>query len=677
MPLDRETETDDQDSSDEKDLHAQALDWFEKDLAHWSEVRASQLDDLRFAKLGDQWPANIVKARMDEQRPCLTINRMPSFIRQVVNDARLNKPTIKVRPADSKSDPKTAEVINGLIRHIEHVGEGADVAYDTGVDFAVSSGLGFWRVDIDYTYDDSFEHDISIKRIANPLSVVFDSRTTAADSSDWRRCFIYDDVPRETFDADWPDAEPADFPAGSHDWFTEDSVRIAELFHREPVKKTIVLMSDGTVVDKAMLEDQETFALFAARGIAPTDQEREVSSFKVTHYIMSGAEFLKTTEWPGTYIPVVPVYGDEINVDGKRYFHSLIRDAKDAQRNYNYWRSTSTEVVALSPKAPWIAPVGAFETDAEKWASANTKTWSNIEYDGQIAPTRTPFAGVPAGALQESLNASDDMKSVMGIHDASLGARSNETSGIAIRQRQKEGDVSTYHFIDNETRAIKCTGRIIIELIPHVYGPRQMVRILGEDGQAKNIALGQPTDVDGMMHTYDLTTGKYDLVVQAGPSFSTRREETAAQVTEFIRAAPQAAPLLMDIVARNSDWPQADEIADRLEKMLPPNLQKPKEGQPPPPPPPPPPEVMAQMAKAKASQEEHQQKMAQSFESHQQDMAQSAAKAQAVVIEAEAKARATLIEAEAKGRAYEIEARGKAAGHAAQGFVTSINEPRQ
>jgi hypothetical protein len=657
-------------------------------LAHWSEVRAQQLDDLRFAKLGDQWPADVVRSRMEKNRPCLTINRMPSFIRQVVNDARLNKPTVRVRPADSKADVKTAEVYNGIIRHIEQVGEGADVAYDTGADFSVSSGIGFWRIDIDYAYDDTFDHDLKISRIANPLAVLFDDRTTAADSSDWRDCIITDLVSRETFKVDWPDAEMSDFPGQDSEWMTEESVRIGEYFERTPYKRTIVLMSDGSVVNKETLMDPEKFAVFVSRGVMPTEQEREVDSFKVTHYIVSGSEILKKTPWPGCFIPIVPVYGDEINVDGKRYFHSLIHDAKDAQRNYNYWRTSATELVALAPKNPWIGRKGTFTTDAEKWATANTDVHSFIEYDGPEAPMRSPFAGVPAGALQEALNASDDMKSVMGIHDASLGARSNETSGVAIRQRQKEGDVSTFHFIDNLTRAIRCTGRILIDLIPHVYGPRQQLRILGEDGNPKNVIMGQPTMVDGVMHTYDLSAGRYDLIVETGPSFSTRREETAAAVTEFVRAAPQVAPLMLDIIARNSDWPEADKIADRLASQLPPELQEPKEGQPPKPPPPPPPEVMAAMAKMKMSADEHAQKTAQSDQAHQQEMMQSEAKAQtdsqqamakatAAIIEAKARAEAMLIEAQGKADAAAITARGKAAGDLAGGLIASINEPNQ
>jgi hypothetical protein len=267
-----------------------------------------------------------------------------------------------------------------------------------------------------------------------------------------------------------------------------------------------------------------------------------------------------------------------VNVEGKRHFLSLIRFAKDAQQMHNFWRTASTELVALAPKAPWVGPTGSFDTDAAKWGTANTETHAYLEYDpveGQPPPQRQAFAGVPAGALQEALNASDDMKAIMGLYDAALGARSNETSGKAIMARQREGDVSTFHFIDNMTRAIRQVGRICGDLIPKIYPEERVIRVIGEDGTNDMVQINKPfQDQDGKEKIYDLKAGKYDLVVKSGPSFTTRREEAATQMMELIRAFPQAAPLVGDLVAKNLDWPGAEEIAKRLRAMLPPNLQE-------------------------------------------------------------------------------------------------------
>jgi hypothetical protein len=321
--------------------------------------------------------------------------------------------------------------------------------------------------------------------------------------------------------------------------------------------------------------------MFDALGVSVVGRPRSVASHKVVQRILTGAEVLETVEWAGKYIPIVPVYGEELHVDGRRRLRSLVRDAKDPQRMFNYWRTTSTELVALAPKTPFIGRKGAFETDSAKWATANIQSHAYIEYDGSEPPMRQGFAGPPAGAIQEALSASDDMKAIMGLYDASLGARSNETSGKAILMRQREGDVSTFHYIDNLNRAMRHAGRVMLDLIPKVYATPRVVRILGADGQAKAVPVNQPAPSQAVAapdplgqareieKIYDLTVGKYDLTVSSGPSFTSRREEAANQMIELIRAYPAAAPLIGDLLAKNLDWPGADEVAQRLQALLP------------------------------------------------------------------------------------------------------------
>tara|TARA_R100000995_G_scaffold32769_1_gene14755 strand:- start:2857 stop:4251 length:1395 start_codon:yes stop_codon:yes gene_type:complete len=301
---------------------------------------------------------------------------------------------------------------------------------------------------------------------------------------------------------------------------------------------------------------------------------------------MNGQEVLETNEWPGKYIPIVPLYGEEIFIDGERHFFSLIHFAKDAQTIYNYWRTTTTELVAMSPKTPWIGPAGAFDTDLDRWQNANTETYSYLEYDGEVPPQRQPFAGPPAGALQEALNASDDMKSVMGLHDASMGAQSNEISGVAINKRVREGDTSTYHFIDNMARAIRHAGVIIVDLMPLIYSKPRMMRVLGEDGMAQTVAVNQPITeeqqmlqgqqmmekFEAMSAIYDLTVGKYDVTVKAGPSYTTQREEARESMIALLQAFPQAASVTGDLVVDAMDWPNSDVFAKRLKALLPPGV---------------------------------------------------------------------------------------------------------
>jgi len=568
------------------DILKEAREAFELSADHEVENRREALDDLRFARLGEQWPEQVRRDRELDGRPCLTINRLPAFIRQVVNDGRLNKPAIVCHPVDGDADPETAEVFNGLIRHIEQSSD-AEVAYDTALDFAVTGGFGYFRINTRYARDDSFEQDIAIERVANPFSIYGDPNSTAADSSDWNTAFVVDSLPKAAFEARWKGAEPVDWAADSYaglngPWLDGDQVMLAEYWRREVVTKAIVALSDGQVVELGAYQKEK--ALFDQLGVSVIGRPRTVQGWKVTQRVMTGAEVLETVDWAGRYIPIVPVYGEEIHVDGRRRLRGLVRDAKDPQRMFNYWRTTSTELVALAPRAPFIGRKGAFDTDAAKWATANTQTHAYLEYDGPEPPQRQGFAGPPVGAMQEALHAADDMKSIMGLHDASLGARSNETSGRAIMARQREGDVSTFHYIDNLSRAIRHAGRILIDLIPKVYSTPRVVRVLGADGVAKLAPVNQKfqaqaADAAGQVRKiekiHDLAAGKYDLTVRSGPSFTSRREEAATQMIELIRAYPAAAPVIGDLLARNLDWPGAEEIAQRLGALLPPQLRGP------------------------------------------------------------------------------------------------------
>ena len=577
------------------DLLADAKECFRLCEEREAENRQAALDDLRFARLGEQWPAEIRRKREEEGRPCLTINRLPAFIRQVVNDSRQNKPQIKCHPADGNADVETAEILNGLIRNIEATSK-ADVAYDTAIESAVTMGFGYFRINTGYCDDDSFELDLRIEAVPNPFSVWGDPWSTASDSADWNECFVAETLPREAFERRWKDAQAVDWSGGGYGglaspWLEGESVRVAEWWRREAVERTLLLLSNQEVLDADVYAGRK--AELDALGVTVAG-ERRAPSHRVRQYLITGAEVLEERSWAGRYIPIVPVWGEEVNVEGRRCLRSLVRDAKDPQRMFNYWRTTSTELVALAPKAPFIGPRGAFATDAAKWASANTESWAFIEYDGAVPPERQPFAGVPAGALQEAMNAADDLKSVMGLFDASLGAPGNETSGRAILARAREGDTSTFHFIDNLSRAVEHGGRILVDLIPHVYSGARMVRVLGPEGERlPPVQLGvrqgpeasEPAPVarprpgsqpgpDGwdpadIVRIYDLSVGRYDLTVETGPSFTTRREEAANQMIELIRVNPQIAGVIGDLLARNLDWPGAEEIARRLQALLP------------------------------------------------------------------------------------------------------------
>lgn len=577
----------------DKDTLSEALEEFRLSEDAEAFNRKQWIDDVRFARLGEQWPDGVKRQREIDGRPCLTINRMPSMLRQVLNDARQNKPSIKVHPVDSGAKRETAEIFNGLIRNIEYTSS-ADIAYDTALDNAVTGGFGYFRITTDYASDDQFEQDIFIERIVNPLTVYGDENSTCADSSDWNKAFITELFTKEQFEKRWKGADQVNWGTDYRDlpdgWMDGDLVRVAEYWKRTEEAATLLKLSDGMVLYEA--EYLKIKDILDAQGIVIVGS-RPTKTHKVKQRIMSGAEVLEENEWAGKYIPIIPVYGDEVVVEGKRHFISLTRWAKDPQQMFNYWRTASTELVALAPKAPFIGPKGAFNTDANKWATANNVSYPYIEYDGGVSPQRQPFAGPPAGALQEALNASDDIKSVMGIYDAALGARSNETSGRAILQRQRESDTATFNYIDNLSRAIKHAGRVLVDLIPKVYSAPRIVRVIYEDGTNESVPINQEFTPDpaksqqskiyeagkeqeavqGMTRIFDVTTGKYDVTCEVGPSFSTKREEAASQMMELGKMFPPMMQVAGDLMVKNMDWPGADDIAARLKLMLPPQLQ--------------------------------------------------------------------------------------------------------
>lgn len=600
----------------------EAQDAYKECEEAWSEQSLREIDDRKFSRLGGehQWPEGVIRQRKIDGRPCHTTNFLDAFVKQVVNNCRQNKPAIKVHPVDDVADPETAEVFSGLIRNIEAVSK-ADVAYDRAVECAVDGGRGYFRINTEYATDDTFDQDIIIKSISNPDSVKMDPYTTEADSSDWNVCFVLDSMPEKAFKRKYKGAVEASFASDDYSrleapWYQANMVGVAEWWARENIERQIIACALGEIppelranldaeklkadtgLDLAIAEDEvhvidlkvyeANKELFEALGAEIIGRPRTVPSYKVTQRIISGVEVLETIEWAGKYIPIIPVFGDEVNIEGKRHFQSLITHAKDPQRRFNYWDNAATEMVALQPKVPFIGEEEAFNgVDSEKWAVANQQSFSFLSHPkGTQAPMRAPPAMMPAAEVQMSIRAHDDIKATTGIYDASLGARSNETSGRAILARQNQGNTGTFHFSDNQARAIAHGGRVAIDLIPHVYSAARVVRTLGPDNKPRNVPLKRPTPVmgpdgqpkqeqgpDGQMvaiqRIYDLSVGKYDLTVSSGPSYNSRREEAASQMIELIRAYPQAAPLIGDLLAKNLDWPGADEIAERLKAMLP------------------------------------------------------------------------------------------------------------
>jgi hypothetical protein len=553
------------------------------------EPRREALEADRFA-LGQQWDNAITQSRQLQGRPCLTINKTAPAIRQVTNDARQNRPQVKVSPTDDGTE-ETAEILEGMVRHIQ-VSSNSDVAIDTAFDQSVRGGWGYYRVLTKYVNDESFLQEIKIDRIKDRFTVYFDPFCMEPDYSDARFAFIVNDIPKSEFERDYPTAKANNDMLGGQDtkqWIGEDTIRVAEYWRIEETDAQLHELEDGTTISSDKYDLAVQHAEQAPHITPPKKikRSRPIKQRKIMCYKITAFDVLESYEWPGKYIPIIPVLGEDHEIDGKRYLRGMTYSMMDAQRQYNYWTSAATEAIALAPKAPWLVAEGQIEGYEQIWQNSNVGTPAVLTYKPTAlngAPIPGPQrnqAEPPIQAMTLAIRqASDDMKSSSGIFDASLGNRSNETSGKAIMARQREGDTSTFHFIDNLTRSMRFLGLILLDLIPKIYDTHRVIRIVHEDGTHETTEINQhlkpgvAQQAQGAVQKiYDVTTAKYDVVINTGPSYTTKRQEALESMINISQAYPPLWHVAGDLMAKNMDWPGAMDLSERLKKTLPPQLQ--------------------------------------------------------------------------------------------------------
>jgi soluble cytochrome b562 len=586
----------------DSDVLSTARDRLSMAISAYSESREDELDDLRFyAGSPDnqwQWPADVLATRGAVQgqtinaRPCLTINKLPQHVHQITNDQRQNRPSVKVIPVDDNADVEVAEIFNGMIRHIEYISD-ADVAYDTACENQVAYGEGYIRVLTEYCDDNTFDQDIKIARVRNSFSVYMDPLIQDPCGSDAEWCFITEDLSKAEYARLFPNASPVStletLGIGDQNlsqWLNTNTIRIAEYFYCEYDKQTLNLYPGNVTAFQGTPEDKELRAVYGK-----PKKSRQADRKKIKWCKINGYEILEEQEWAGSCIPVVRVIGNEYEVEGRIYISGLVRNAKDAQRMYNYWTSQEAEMLALAPKAPFIGYGGQFEGYETQWKTANTNNWPYLEVnpdvtDGQGAILPLPQRAQPpmasSGLLQAKVGASEDIKSATGQYNASLGMTSNERSGRAILARQREGDVGTYHYQDNLARAVRYVGRQLVDLIPKIYDTQRIARIIGLDGETKMVKIdpmqAEPVrkiqNQDGVVidKIYNPSVGKYDVVVATGPGYATKRQEALEAMAQLLQGNPQLWAVAGDLFVKNMDWPGAQEMAKRFAKTIDPKL---------------------------------------------------------------------------------------------------------
>jgi hypothetical protein len=546
-------------------------------------------DDMRFAFVaGHQWDAHLTRKRRN--RPCYEFNRLRQLIRRVTGQQLQNKPDIKVRPSKDGTS-EVAEVLNGLIRNIE-VDSHAETAYDTAFNWACGGGYGVLRVVAEYESEDSFDQVLKIKTVYDPMTVRWDPGCKELDNRDARYCFVYDVISKEEFKTRWPDAEMADIDVDpgissiQRDWYYEDTVRIAEYWYKKPATKTIYQLSDGTVVDA---EEFDPIADEAAN--PPVDpqtgqpefppltikSQRDVDYDEVWSVLVSGmGQLEKPSQWGGSRIPIVPQWGDIITIDGKRIFSGMTRFSRDSQTIHNFEMSAMVEVIAKMPNSALMATPKMIEGLKSYYERLGYDDPPVLLYnpDDQapgLRPERQPLSGLPPGMAQLAAMASDEMKATAGVYDASIGAQSNETSGRAILARNAQGDTANFVYIDNQMKAMKSIGEILVDAIPHYYDATRQIRILGADMQEKVVDVNRPmidqqTGEEFIIN--DLSRGNYDVTVTVGKSFDTQRLEVADAAQALASSPGPVGALAQYLLIKNLDVPGMDEFTDAVRTIL-------------------------------------------------------------------------------------------------------------
>ena len=586
----------------------EAKERFERCVGWESQARERALFDTKFAN-GDsanmwQWDTNVRNER--GARPSLTYNQVRQHNLQVINDARQNKAQIKITPTGGRATYEAAQVFAGIIRRIEYQSKAVD-AYSTATYHQVESGIGYVRVETDYVDDQSFDLDLWIRRVPDPRSIYMDPDCKLYDKSDANFAFVFEDIPRDRYEEEYGEEDsPAPTTLDHTDgWNDKEHVRIAEYWRRNVNNVTIHRLTDGTVVrDEDIPDDLRD----QVEGMI--DRSREVAEPEIEWFKLAGDKIIDRRDWPGRYIPIVPFIGEETVIEGQLDRKGHTRSQIDAQRIYNYWASAAVEQVALQTKTPYVARVDAIEGREEQWSTANVKNWSVLVYNGLDEqgnaippPAREPPPQMAQAYIQGMTISRQDLMSVTGQYQAELGMPSNERSGIAIQQRQRQGDTATYHFIDNQAKAIRQVGRILLDLIPKVYDTRRVVMTLAESGDENKVMVAPDSpeahqnvqqQPDGSVAPltpqqaqaaqddenqpdpsiiFNPNVGTYDVEADVGPAYGTQRQEAANAFAQIMQQNPAAFQIVGDLWAENSDFPNADEFARRMKQGLPPQYR--------------------------------------------------------------------------------------------------------
>lgn len=551
-------------------------------------------DDLKFdagdAYNGYQWPVNIRMNRERDQKPTLTLNRTRQHNLLIINDMKQNSPGIDIRPTGNEATLEAAECLKAVIRGIEYRSR-ARSAYNKSAEFQVKTGYGVIRVDADYISDDSFDQDAWIRPVLRPDLVYIDPDCKQPDRSDANWAFVFDEIPVEDFADLWPEyaGHTQVFSEPAADWVTKTKVRVAEYFYRQYDEDELVEYIDTSTGKKATMRKSKMNGELWQELVSGGAKTRKIKAPMVKWALIIGTNVADKADIPCSYIPLVPVLGEETYIDNQYDRKGHTRAMIDPQRMYNYWSSQAVEQAVLQSKTPWIAPALAIEGQEVYWNTANqvnysVLVWNHRDDEGNEipAPIKNEPPNMAPAYLQGMQVTQQEMMMVSGQFQAQMGEPSNERSGTSIQQRQRQGDTATYHFIDNQAMAIRQVGKIILDMIPRLYDSTRVVMALGENGISYDVEMDPQAqqaymkhlDHDNKVakHVLNPNIGMYEVQAEVGPNWGTRREQTVDVMGQILTQNPALTQILGDIFFQNLDISMADEAAARLRRGVPKEL---------------------------------------------------------------------------------------------------------
>ncbi|HAV2808290.1 portal protein [Acinetobacter baumannii] len=555
------------------------LDEIKKNLKYaedyWHDNYERGVEDKEFVTVkGAQWEDGAVARRTAEGKPSLEFNLCRAYCRQQINTQRQNRAQVKVVPVDNGADADKANIIEGLIKDTEESSD-AESAYDQAAENAVYGAIGFFRIVTDYVSELSFNQEPRFMTVHNPHAWYISPQSKALDGSDARWAVGGEWVDKDIIEAKYGASAVVDFAMSEYsDWCnTEDkTVLIVEYFKIEEVSDELWMLEDGTTNYKSALLDE--FGVSEDELKPLVTNSRSTTRTEVKWYKASGSKVLEETVFPGKYIPVIPVYGEVTYIGEERYLHSLVHFAKDPQRLYNYWKSTEAQILQKNQDDILVVDPKGVSGHEEEWRDPSKFAavhYKHIDDNQQSipAPYRIGAAQPPVGVLNAAESAKVAITDILNMHAPIMGGDSQEVSGVAIGMRQRQSETAQFHLQDNLNKSIRHAGRILLGLYQALYTVPMVRRIIGADGEAKQINLFDKT-ADGVLA--DVTIGRYDVRMDTGPSFNTQREQNFALMMQLLSMNPQLFSLIGDILLQNSPLLNAKEISERIRSTMPPQV---------------------------------------------------------------------------------------------------------